>query len=61
MLEFMHHIRQHLVRIDTRMEDCMAIWAGYIELLANPPSAEDSEESEEPAEQETQESENDKG
>ena len=43
----LHRIRLHMAKIDTRMEDCMAILSGYIDHIENPPDPE-----EEPSEQE---------
>jgi hypothetical protein len=43
----LHNIRLHMAKIDTRMEDCMAILNGYIDHIENP-----SEAGQEPSEQE---------
>jgi len=44
ILKFMHHIRAHLVQVDTRIEDCMSIWAGYLDVLQNPSPTDEIEE-----------------
>ena len=47
----LHNIRLPMTKIDTRMEDCMAIFGGYLEHIENPPDPEeessDKEEEEE--------------
>jgi len=37
----LHNIRLHMAKIDTRMEDCMAILSGYLEHIENPPDPEE--------------------
>jgi hypothetical protein len=37
----LHKIRLHMAKIDTRMEDCMAILSGYLEHIENPPDPEE--------------------
>ena len=32
----LHAIRLHLAKIDTRLEDCMAILSGYVDHIENP-------------------------
>tara|TARA_R110000824_G_scaffold374299_2_gene564802 strand:+ start:1385 stop:1723 length:339 start_codon:yes stop_codon:yes gene_type:complete len=49
----LHKIRLHMAKIDTRMEDCMAILGGYLEHIENPPDPEE--------EASEQEEENDEG
>ena len=45
----LHNIRLHMAKIDTRMEDCMAILSGYLEHIENPqaPQEEVSDQEEE--------------
>ena len=47
----LHNIRLHMTKIDTRMEDCMAILSGYVEHIENP-QAPQEEVSEQEAENE---------
>jgi len=37
----LHNIRLHMAKIDTRMEDCMAILSGYLDHVENPPEPEE--------------------
>ena len=37
----LHKIRLHMAKIDTRMEDCMAILSSYLEHIENPPDPEE--------------------
>ena len=37
----LHNIRLHMAKIDTRMEDCMAILSGYLDHIENPPEPEE--------------------
>ena len=37
----LHNIRLHMAKIDTRMEDCMAILSSYLEHIENPPDLEE--------------------
>ena len=37
----LHKIRLHMAKIDTRMEDCMAILSSYLEHIENPPDLEE--------------------
>ena len=43
----LHKTRLHMARIDTRMEDCMAILNGYLEHIENPPDLEEESSDEE--------------
>mgnify|MGYP003634344468 CR=1 FL=1 len=48
-LRSLHAIRLHLAKVDTRLEDCMAILGGYVDQIENPqaPQEEVSEQEEE--------------
>ena len=50
-MELLHALRLELAKIDSRMEDCMSILAGYIHYLENPPE----EQAEEAVEEEQDE------
>jgi len=44
MLKLMQNLRHRLVKTDVRLEDCMAIWGGYLEVANNAPVEEDAGE-----------------
>jgi len=46
-LDLLHSVRLHMAKIDTRMEDCMSIIAGYQHYLENPPEEESEATTEE--------------
>tara|TARA_R100001129_G_scaffold176580_1_gene150694 strand:+ start:332 stop:646 length:315 start_codon:yes stop_codon:yes gene_type:complete len=39
-LDLLHSVRLQMAKVDTRMEDCMSIMAGYQHYLENPPEEE---------------------
>jgi len=47
ILKLMQSLRHNLIKIDIRLEDCMSIWGGYMDVLDNPLPAKEEEEIEE--------------
>jgi hypothetical protein len=51
-LRSLHAIRLHLAKIDTRLEDCMAILSGYVDHIENPQAPEKEESVQEGSDEE---------